>query len=65
MNRNQVIGRWGQVAGTLKHMAGRALGNRRLQHQGRAEAAIGKVEAAFGDAIENLKGGARRAVDRL
>lgn len=65
MNRNQVVGRWGQLAGTLKQVAGRATGNRRLQYQGRAEAAIGKVEAAFGDALENLKGGARRAVDRL
>lgn len=65
MNRNQVVGRWGQVAGTLKQMAGRALGNRRLLYQGRAEAAIGKVEAAFGDALQDLKGGARRAVDKL
>jgi uncharacterized protein YjbJ (UPF0337 family) len=46
-------------------MAGRALGDRRLESRGRAQAAVGKVEAAFGDAVEQLKGGARRAIDRL
>jgi uncharacterized protein YjbJ (UPF0337 family) len=65
MNRNQVVGRWGQMTGTLKQMTGRALGNRRLESRGRAQAAVGKVEAAFGDAVEQLKGGARRAIDRL
>lgn len=65
MNRNQVAGRFGQITGRLKQVTGRVLGNRRLEHRGRAQAAVGKVEAAFGDAVEDLKGGTRRALDRL
>lgn len=65
MNKNQVVGRLGQITGTLKLVAGKALGNRGLQYQGRAQAAIGKVEAAFGDALQDLRRGSRRAIDRL
>lgn len=65
MNKNQVVGRLGLITGKLKQMAGRALGNRGLEYQGRAQAAIGKVEAAFGDAIEDLRSGNRRTLDKL
>jgi uncharacterized protein YjbJ (UPF0337 family) len=65
MNKSQVVGRWGQMTGAVKQITGRALGNRRLENVGRAQAAVGKVEAAYGDAVEQFKGGARRAIDRL
>ena len=50
MNRDQVFGRIMQVKGRAKSFAGNAVGNFRLQREGRADQHTGVVQAAFGNA---------------
>ncbi len=50
MNKDQFSGRLKQVAGRVKALAGKTVGNSRLQREGRAAQHSGVVQAAFGDA---------------
>ncbi|QHJ01187.1 CsbD family protein [Xylophilus rhododendri] len=65
MNEHQVKGRVEQAKGTIKEVAGKAVGNERLQGEGMADKTAGKAQASYGDAKENLKDGAKKAVDKL
>lgn len=62
MNKNQVKGIIDEVAGTAKRKAGAVTDNPKLQLEGMAQQAKGKVEGAWGkakdavrDAIENTE----------
>ncbi len=65
MNKHQVEGRLEQAKGAIKEVAGKAVGNDRLQGEGMADKAAGKTQAAYGDAKENLKDNVKKSVDKL
>lgn len=65
MNKNQVSGRVDQVAGKAKEVTGKAVGNQKLETEGKAQKNLGKVEAGFGDAREKAKDTAKDAIDKL
>ncbi|XAH25746.1 CsbD family protein [Xylophilus sp. GW821-FHT01B05] len=65
MNKNQVEGRAEQAKGKIKELAGKMVGNQRLQGEGLAEQAEGKARAAYGNAKEAVKDGIKRTADKL
>ncbi len=65
MNKHQVEGRVEQAKGSIKEAAGKAVGNDRLQGEGKADKATGKAQATYGDAKEDFKDGVKRSVDKL
>jgi uncharacterized protein YjbJ (UPF0337 family) len=52
MNRNQDKGISKQIKGTVKDVAGKLTGDKFLEHEGKAERGIGKVQEKVGDAQE-------------
>ena len=57
MNKDQVKGRIDKATGKVKEVAGKVVGNRKLEEEGRAEEIAGKVRAGYGDAKSRLKKG--------
>ena len=55
MNKDQVKGRVEQAKGSVKENAGKALGDRELQSEGKVDKAVGKTQATYGDAKEKVK----------
>jgi uncharacterized protein YjbJ (UPF0337 family) len=55
MNRDQVKGRIDEVNGKAKKAAGKATGNKDLEHKGNIQKAGGKVRASYGDLKEKVK----------
>ncbi len=58
MHKDTIKGAVKDAAGSIKEAAGKATGNERLQAEGAAEKAMGKVQKGFGD----LKDAARNAL---
>ena len=65
MNKDQVTGRVGQARGKLKEVAGKVVGNDRLEAEGRAEKAKGKLQTVFADAKEDAKDKAKKLIDKI
>ncbi len=65
MNKHQVEGRVDTGVGKVKEVAGKAVGNERLQSEGLAEQAKGKTQSGYGDAKENIKDKAKNLIDRI
>lgn len=65
MNKHQVEGRTEQAKGKVKEVAGKVVGNDRLQGEGLADQATGKAQASYGDAKENLKDAIKRTADKI
>lgn len=65
MNKDQVKGRVNQATGKAKEVAGRVVGNDRLQAKGLADQAKGKVQTVYGDAKENAKDTAQKVIDKI
>jgi uncharacterized protein YjbJ (UPF0337 family) len=61
MNKDQVQGRVDQAKGAVKDAAGKAVGNDRLQAEGKLDKASGKIQSGVGDTKEKVKD----AVDKL
>lgn len=55
MNKNQVKGRVEEAKGNVKEVAGKVVGNRDLETEGKVDKAVGKVQATYGDAKEKAK----------
>jgi uncharacterized protein YjbJ (UPF0337 family) len=55
MNKDQVKGRVDEVKGKVKEITGKIVGNERLQIKGKAETAVGKIQAGFGDLKSDVK----------
>jgi uncharacterized protein YjbJ (UPF0337 family) len=55
MDKDRVDGIAKQVKGGVKEVAGKALGDRKLEVEGCAEKAVGKVQNAFGGAKDKLR----------
>lgn len=65
MNKHQVEGRVSESVGKVKEVAGKAVGNDRLQTEGLADQAKGKAQSGYGDAKEDLKDKARKFINKI
>lgn len=55
MNKDRIIGAAKQVAGAVKEGAGHAIGDAKLETDGKIETAIGKLQNAKGGLKDALK----------
>lgn len=55
MNRDQLKGRVKEASGKLKEVVGKATGNKTTRLKGAVEQVVGKTQAAYGDAKEQLR----------
>ena len=65
MNKDQVAGRVDEAKGKLKEAAGKVVGNEKLQGEGLADQASGKVQKTYGDAKEDTKDAIKSGADKL
>lgn len=65
MNKDQVEGRVDQAMGKVKEVAGKAVGNERLQGEGLADQSKGKVQTVYGDTKEDVKDKAKDIINKL
>ena len=65
MNKDQVKGRSESLKGKAKEVAGKITGNSRLTTQGKLDQIVGRARASFGDVVENIKSGMKKAVGKL
>lgn len=65
MNKDQVEGRVDQAKGKAKEVAGRIVGNDKLQAEGLGEQAKGKVQSVFGNAREDAKDAAKKLINKI
>jgi uncharacterized protein YjbJ (UPF0337 family) len=55
MDRQRMKGGLKKATGTVKEKVGRAMGDRRLEAEGKAERAEGRVRSAFGKARDSAR----------
>ena len=55
VNRDQIASTAKQAKGAVKDAAGKAVGNERLQAEGKADKVAGKVQKGYGDAKEEVR----------
>lgn len=55
MNKDQVRGLIEEAKGQAKRAAGKAVGNKRLEREGKIQNASGKVQAKYGDLREDIR----------
>ena len=55
INKDQVEGRVEEAKGKIKEVAGKLVGNERLEEKGKAEKIAGKHQAARADLKEDIK----------
>jgi uncharacterized protein YjbJ (UPF0337 family) len=55
MNDDQVKGRIEEAKGEVKKVAGKAVGNKKLERAGKLQNAHGKAQAKFGDQRDSFK----------
>lgn len=65
MNKDAAQGQLQQVKGSVKEALGKVTGNKRLEVEGAAEKAAGKVREQAGHAREAAEDAARDVADRL
>jgi uncharacterized protein YjbJ (UPF0337 family) len=56
MDKDRIEGSAKQVKGTIKEAAGKVLGDAKLQAEGQADKAAGKVQNAVGGIKDTLRG---------
>lgn len=55
MNKDQVKGRIKEAEGTVKEDAGKVSGKESLEHKGKLQKAAGKVQAGYGDIMNEIR----------
>ena len=55
MNKDQIKGRTDEAKGGMKKVAGKVVGNKDLEIEGKIQNAHGKVQAGFGDLRDKVK----------
>lgn len=55
MNKDQVAGRVDSAKGKVKEAVGKVTGSEKLEGEGLADQASGKVQSTYGDAKEKVK----------
>lgn len=56
MNKDQVVGSAKEVKGAVKEMAGKAIGDTKLESAGKADGFWGRIQNAFGGLKQTLTG---------
>jgi len=64
MDKDRMEGVGHQAKGAVKETAGKAMGDRKTEAEGKAEKAAGKVQNAVGGAKDALRGAAKESQDR-
>ncbi|HEX9878134.1 MAG TPA: CsbD family protein [Gammaproteobacteria bacterium] len=59
MNKNQIKGRINEAKGKSKEVAGKTVGNKQLQREGKVDKLGGKAEAAYGDLKKEVQRGVK------
>jgi len=65
MNKDQVAGRVEQAKGKIKEVAGKVTGSEKLESEGVADKAAGKVQSTYGDVKEKAKDAIKAGADKL
>jgi len=55
MNKDQIKGRVKEAKGKIKEVAGRLVGNEKLEEEGKVQKALGEAQAKFGDVKKDVK----------
>lgn len=55
MNKDQVKGRVNEAKGKIKEVAGKLVGNEKLEAKGKVQRIVGKAQATFGDVKKDVK----------
>jgi uncharacterized protein YjbJ (UPF0337 family) len=55
MNKDQVKGRVKEAEGKIKEVAGKLVGNEKLEEKGKVQKVLGKARAKFGDVKKDMK----------
>ena len=55
MNEDQVRGRIKEVKGEVRNVAGKIVGNKKLERKGKIQNVSGKIQAGYGDLKDDLK----------
>ncbi len=61
MNKTQVKGRAKEVKGMIKEVAGKLVGNEKLEERGKVEKILGEAQAAVGDVKQDVKDAVKKA----
>ena len=59
-NKDQVEGRVKEAKGSIKELAGKLVGNEKLEAKGAMQKVVGKAQAKFGDVKQKVKDAARK-----
>ena len=54
-NKDQVKGRIKEAEGKFKEVAGKLVGNEKLEAKGKTQKVLGKAQAKFGDVKQDMK----------
>ena len=60
-NKDQVKGRIKEAEGKVKEVAGKLVGNEKLEAKGKIQKVLGKAQAKFGDVKQDMKNSKKRA----
>jgi uncharacterized protein YjbJ (UPF0337 family) len=60
-NKDQVRGRVKEAQGKVKEVAGKLVGNEKLEAKGKIQKVLGKAQAKFGDVKQDMKDSKKRA----
>jgi uncharacterized protein YjbJ (UPF0337 family) len=55
MNKDQVKGRVKEAEGKVKEVAGKLVGNEKMEAKGKVEKVLGRAQAKFGDVKQDVK----------
>ena len=55
INKDQVKGRVNEVKGNIKELAGKVVGNEKLETKGKVQKIVGSAQAKFGDVKKDVK----------
>lgn len=55
MDKNQIKGEMSKAKGTIKEVAGRTVGNDKMEREGKLEHAKGTIQKAYGDLKSDVK----------
>ena len=55
MNKDQLKGHVKEVKGTIKEIAGKLVGNEKLEQKGKIQKIVGEAQAQIGDIKESVK----------
>jgi uncharacterized protein YjbJ (UPF0337 family) len=56
IDKDRIVGSAKQIKGSVKQVFGKAIGNTKLQSEGRVDKIKGKIQSAFGGLKDALKG---------